>query len=98
MALRFPTAVLSLGLTALLSACAGTSGDVAKQQVASNDAPETGPNAISCKSIIRTGTRIGTRVCKTNQQWEQEQRDSRAAAEAVQRGGAQTQTHAGSGT
>lgn len=98
MALRFSTAVLSLGLTALLSACAGTAGDATKQQVASNDTPETGPNAVTCKSIIRTGTRIGTRICKTNQQWEQEQRDSREAAEAIQRGGAQTQTHAGSGT
>lgn len=97
MAFRISTAILSFALSALLSACAGTSGDAGKQQVASSASPETGPNAVTCKSVVRTGTRIGTRVCKTNQQWDMEQRDSRSAAEAIQRGGAQTQTHAGAG-
>jgi hypothetical protein len=96
--MRNRTATLTLGLPliVLLSACAGTTDTNSnQQQVASRAAVD--PNEVTCKNIIKTGTRIGTRVCKTNQTWEQERRDSREATERIQRGAAQTQTMAEGG-
>lgn len=78
-------------VAALLGACSST-------QVADNAAPvaagenqvasaELGsPNAITCKKVIKTGTRIGTRTCKPNREWEQDARTSKEAVENIQRG------------
>ncbi|MFV0478010.1 MAG: hypothetical protein ACK5ME_09265 [Parahaliea sp.] len=52
-------------------------------------------NTVRCETIIKTGSRIGTKICKTNAQWEQERRDSREATERVQRGGVQSSTKGG---
>ncbi len=92
MKIRATSLAFSLPLTALLTACAGN--DTTGDQVAAAQA-EAAPNEVTCKNVVKTGTRIGTRVCKTNQTWEDERRSSREAAEAIQRGGAQTQTLVG---
>jgi hypothetical protein len=91
MKIRATSLLLSLPLTALLTACAGSG--TSEQQVAAQ--AEAAPNEVTCKNVVKTGTRIGTRVCKTNQAWEDERRTSREATEAIQRGGAQTQTLVG---
>ncbi|MDO8860217.1 hypothetical protein Q6D67_00770 [Haliea sp. E1-2-M8] len=84
----------------LLGACSST-------QVADNANPaaagatqvasaELGsPNAITCKKVIKTGTRIGTRLCKPNREWEQDARTSKEAVENIQRGNVHSATMIG---
>lgn len=92
--------LLATACLAFLTACAGSSGS---QQVASVDPASAAsddaddPYRVRCETILQTGSRIGTKVCKTNARWEEERRTSREVVEKVQRGGAQTQTHAGAG-
>ena len=87
-----------MAFTALLGACA-SSGDKAADtsaveaastnQVAANESssrPGLDPDAMRCKTDIKTGTRISRKVCKTNREWEQEALDSRTTTEAIQRG------------
>ncbi len=83
---------------AFLTACAGSSSGPQQVASASNAAEDAdAPESVRCRTILQTGSRIGTKVCKTNARWEEEQRASREAVEKIQRGGAQTQTHAGAG-
>lgn len=73
-------------LLTLLTACSSTAPQQTAgtaQQVASND-------NLTCRNIIKTGTRLGTRVCKTDAQWEQESQDSRDATNAIQNNSAQS--------
>ena len=84
-----------VALAALLSACAGsqtqsTADSVSSsgmQPVASADteAPRLDPDAMRCKVYNKTGTRIATKVCKTNREWEQAAKDSRQITEDIQR-------------
>ncbi len=80
----------------LLAACsstgtsqtAGTDGATPARAVASNE-------NVTCRNIIKTGTRLGTRVCKTDAQWKQESQDSRDAANSIQNNSAQSAGPAG---
>ena len=95
------TTVCALALCTLLSACAGSTANTAAdadnvsssgmQPVASADTENEGldPDAMRCKVYTKTGTRIATKVCKTNREWEQAARDSREATEQIQRGSLQ---------
>jgi len=49
--------------------------------VAGEGASETDPDTVRCRSVRELGTRIPKRVCKTNQQWAQEQEAARQAME-----------------
>ena len=79
-----------LGATVLittLTACSSTgTGDGA---VAS--AVVENPDEVTCKTVIKTGTRIGTRVCKTNRAWAVGSSQGRSMAEGVQRSAGQIQ-------
>lgn len=87
-------------VAALLGACSSTQvadnaapAAAGENQVAS---PELGsPNAITCKKVIKTGTRIGTRTCKPNHEWEQDARTSKEAVENIQRGNVHSATMIG---
>ena len=63
-------------------------------QVAS--AEPVDPNAMTCKNVVKTGTRIGTRTCKPNREWEQDSRTSKEAVEKIQRGNVHSATMIGS--
>ena len=87
----------ALGATlTMLAACsstgtsqtAGTNSATPAQAVASNE-------NMTCRNIIKTGTRLGTRVCKTDAQWKQESMDSRDATNAIQNNSAQSAGPAG---
>ncbi len=52
--------------------------------VASVEDESLDPNAITCKSYTRTGSRIPTKVCKTNASWEQARLAAQEAARDVQ--------------
>ena len=100
---RIVTIASALSLTAMLGACASSGGQSAQSttsegsgsagmQVAAADSSKArlDPDAVRCKTEIKTGTRISSKVCKTNREWEQEAIDSRQATEKVQRGGLNT--------
>lgn len=84
---RLALLVAAMGL---LTACSGTpttqnaaaTGGTAQQVADTSD-------TVRCKTLIKTGTRLGTKVCKTNRQWEQEAQDSADAINDIQR----TSTH-----
>lgn len=65
----------------------------AKQPAAANSAenqaaaepPDAKENKRVCKHIKATGTRFGSRVCKSQKEWDQERRDSQDAANDIQR-------------
>lgn len=87
----------ALGATlTMLAACsstgtsqtAGTNSATPAQAVASNE-------NMTCRNIIKTGTRLGTRVCKTDAQWKQESQDSRDATNSIQNNSAQSAGPAG---
>ncbi|QIB65496.1 hypothetical protein [Kineobactrum salinum] len=80
------TTLLLSGFLSLLSGCAGTANPA--NQVAAAD-----QEGMRCKTMIKTGTRLGTKVCKTEAQWRQDARDSREATEDIQR----TSTHGPAG-
>lgn len=44
------------------------------------------PNAIRCKRIAETGSRMKKKVCATNHEWEQSEQAAQQAAEEYQRG------------
>ncbi|MFU8764632.1 MAG: hypothetical protein ACNA7T_08920 [Haliea sp.] len=64
-----------------------------ENQVASAEPGD--PNAMTCKNVVKTGTRIGTRTCKPNREWEQDSRTSKEAMENIQRGNVHSSTMIG---
>jgi len=48
------------------------------------------PDKVTCRSVVKTGTRIGSKKCMTNRSWAQASRSGREALETVQRQSAQT--------
>ena len=43
------------------------------------------PDEVTCRNVVRTGTRIGTKKCMTNQRWMELSRDARQATQDIQR-------------
>ena len=48
------------------------------------------PDEVTCRSVVRTGTGIGTKMCMTNRAWLEASRDGRETVEAIQRESVQT--------
>lgn len=80
MKLQMTTIIAALFL--LTAGCAGSPPATSELAAAS-----TGD--LRCKTIIKTGTRLGTKVCKSEAEWERDARDSKEATENIQR----TSTH-----
>ena len=64
---------------------AGCSSTPNSQPAALANAAVENPDEVTCKTVVKTGTRIGTRVCKTNRAWAIGSRQGRNMAEDVQR-------------
>ncbi len=85
-------AICSLGL----SACASSGSSVDQADAAAQDeqgeaqaskaenASADDPDAIECKTVIVTGTRVGTRQCLPRSEWERMRAASQDAAQRVQ--------------
>ena len=43
------------------------------------------PDEMRCKTVIKTGTRLTSKMCKTNAAWAQQARDAQEATTAIQR-------------
>ena len=48
------------------------------------------PDEVTCRAVVRTGTRIGSKKCMTNRAWMQAARDGREAADTIQRNSTMT--------
>ncbi len=76
---------------ALLAGCAGTTGSDSSAGTTGSPSQEVASNeGVTCKNVIKTGTRLGTRVCKKDEVWAQEAGDSRDAINDIQRNSAQS--------
>ena len=73
------------GVMLLLGACTSTEGEqaLAKDVYDPNDA-----DTVTCRTVVPTGSRIGTRVCRKNREWAEDGKRGRAYAEGIQRRGA----------
>lgn len=71
----------------LLAACASSPDSENKMASAREVA---NPDEVTCRTKVKTGTRIGTKVCKTNRAWAQGSSSGRNMAEAIQRGALQS--------
>lgn len=89
----------------LISGCAGTtesSGQMAAQDAsATKDAEivqeanaaqtvEVDPDEVTCKRIAKVGTRVKTKVCATNREWQEVERRAQQTTEKMQREAAAT--------
>jgi len=74
----------------LVGGCSGAG----EQRVAS--APEIHePDEVTCRSVVKTGTRVGSKVCKTNRAWAESSRRAQEYAERITRKSGQNQTISG---
>ena len=76
---------------ALLTACASTGDGDTVARVIEN------PDEVTCRTKVKTGTRIGVKECRTNRSWAESKRRSRAYADSVSRTGNQTNNMPGAG-
>lgn len=53
------------------------------------------PDEVTCRNVVRTGTRIGTKKCMTNQRWMELSRDAQDATADIQRKSAQQKMPSG---
>ncbi len=84
------TALIATGF-AVLTACASTGGGDTVARVIEN------PDQVTCRTKVKTGTRIGVKECRTNRSWAESQRRSRAYADSISRAGNQTNNMPGAG-
>lgn len=77
----------AVALGAVLSACTNTP-ETAQVAVSYED-------QITCKTVIRTGTRLGSRQCMSNRAWGSQQANAREAVEIIQRRSTHSQTMKG---
>jgi hypothetical protein len=75
---------LIIAITAGLAGCADTPKSETKVAGASA-ATVKNPDEVTCRSVVRTGTRIGSKKCMTNRAWAQASRDAREATDDIQR-------------
>ena len=62
-----PTQLLLLTTLLLLGACSPLSKNA---DATAYTAEVVDPDEIKCQRVIKTGSRIGTKVCRTNRTWE----------------------------
>ena len=85
-----PAHIFLLTAVVLLGACTPLS----KNAGATADAGEVvDPDAIRCKTIVKTGTRIGSKVCRTNRTWDSLAARARENLEHTQRTSTQSNTY-----
>ena len=76
-------------VTLLLTACAST-GEETVAKAAIED-----PDKVTCRTVVKTGTRIGAKVCKTNRAWAVSTAYGRKMVDDVTRKALNTQTISG---
>ena len=85
--------LLALAMTMMVG-CSVTPNE---QPAALANADVENPDQVTCKTVVKTGTRIGTRVCKTNREWALGDRSGRNMVEDIQRRSAMGQSDPNAG-
>ncbi len=75
---------LVIALALLVSACTNVA-DRNSKGIRLVNGEVVNPDKVKCKSVVKTGTRLGTRVCMTNREWYQMSANARRSAEGIQR-------------
>ena len=91
-------ALIMLSMTAVSAVAEETEGAEADQVKSAEPAKSTetaknkdkdedsyDPDAMRCKRISKTGSRIKTRVCATNREWEESEQRAQEATEKMQK-------------
>jgi hypothetical protein len=79
-------AVLPLSLAACTTMTAEEQAVVQEQRAEETRTAEEG--GLRCRTIRQTGSRLGNRVCRTDEEWEQMERDAQEGHDALDRGNA----------
>ena len=80
-------AQLVLLLAANMAFATGCSSTADSLSGTASVAEAYGPDTVTCRHVIITGTRIGTKVCRKNSEWDADAPKGRAFAERIQRRG-----------
>ena len=92
--MNIPSRYAAVALSVLLlGACASTTEGLSEAAMANVEVAN--PDEVTCRTKVKTGTRIGTKICKTNRAWAVGNRAGRNMAEDVQRRALQNQTISG---
>lgn len=86
---RLKFSVAALILTVLVG-CASQSQKSPAATVADSSTASSAQPELVCRTVQRTGTRVGTRICKPKDAWEAGSQDTREAVEKIQRESAHT--------
>ena len=79
----FSRTLLLAAFSVTLAACSSTGDQVAANS--SDDIEVHEPDKVTCKTVVKTGSRVGSKVCKTNRAWTETARRSKEYAENIQR-------------
>jgi len=79
-------AVLPLSLAACTTLTAEEQAAVHAERAAETQTAEEG--GLRCRTIRQTGSRVGNRVCRTDEDWDQMERDAQEAHDRLDRGNA----------
>ncbi|WP_394692964.1 hypothetical protein [Hyphobacterium sp.] len=77
-------AVLPLTLAACTTMTAEERAVVQEQRAQETQTAEEG--GLRCRTIRQTGSRLGNRVCRTDEEWEQMERDAQEGHDGLDRG------------
>lgn len=79
-------AVLPLSLTACATMSAEEQAALQEQRAEETRTAEEG--GLRCRNIRQTGSRLGNRVCRTDEEWEEIEREAQEAHDRLDRGNA----------
>ena len=86
---------IALVLSAGIAGCADTPPESEAQIAEVTSSMVKNPDEVTCRSVVRTGTRIGSKKCMTNRAWMEASRNAREATDEIQRRSTQTSMPSG---
>lgn len=92
--MNMKTAGIALLIAFMVSGCASTADPeweeaykgAAEERKAKNDElPKDHPDKMVCKNIVKTGSRVSTKVCAKNREWKATEEAAQDSTEKMQR-------------
>jgi len=96
-ALLFAAPLMLAGCANIVAGPGGTALQEQREREAQM-AEEGQEGGLRCRTIRQTGSRLGSRVCRTDEEWEQIERDSQEAHDRLDQGSAQPRQTGGFGS
>ena len=90
----FRTSLLLAVLPLSLAACATMTEEerAAVQEQRAQETRTAEEGGLRCRTIRQTGSRLGSRVCRTEEEWDQIQRDAQEGQDRMERGTVEPQS------